>query len=59
VKAFVLTANIEFNAEDIDDACRLLAEHFASVCQEDKESPLAFLGEIKLKPRDPQPLRLV
>lgn len=47
---FHLIADCSFDAEDLDDAFRLLSEHFASIGTEDKESPLKFTGgEITLR----------
>lgn len=50
MKKFHLIADVSFDAEDVDDALRLLSEHFAAIGTEDKESPLDLTGgEITLK----------
>lgn len=51
MKKFHLVADVSFDAEDLDQAFRLLSEHFSSIGTEDKESPLNFTGgEITLNP---------
>ena len=48
MKTFSLTANIEFEAEDIDDAFFKLGNHFECVM----DSNFEFIGELDINPAD-------
>ncbi len=48
MKTFVLKADIQFEAENIDDTFAKLAEHFSNV----EESNLFDGGEISVKPME-------
>ena len=49
MKPFVLYAEFEFDAEDIDDACVKLALHFLCTAQS-KDSDLIKIGECTVHP---------
>jgi hypothetical protein len=48
---FKFTANIEFNAEDLDHAFDLLAMHFERLyVGEDEPDEVWFIGEMNIEP---------
>ena len=52
MKRFILKAHCSFDAENIDDACLKLSEHFRRLVQDDNYDEFLFAtGEIHLAPR--------
>ena len=51
MKRFILKADCSFDAENIDDACLKLSEHFRRLVQDDNYNEFFFVtGEIHLAP---------
>lgn len=55
MKRFRFQADIEFDAEDIDDAFARLAQHFSALCNEE-ESELGQRGEMTIYPIPQEPV---
>jgi len=49
LKEFKFIADIKFNAENIDNACKQLEEHFKALPQGEDIAPW-FIGEMHIEP---------
>ena len=49
MKKFRFTANVIFDAENIDDACKQLEDHFKALPQ-GEDIPPWFIGEMHIEP---------